>query len=520
VEICAGIGKGIPRVKSAQSTAQHGGGHASLGFGAFAALFLALFVLAILPLTLSEVPPLLDYPNHLARMFLLAHLDAAPVLQQFYAVAWRPLPDLAMDATVPPLLTFLPLGVAGKVFIGATFLLLAGGTALLQRVLFQRWSAWPCLAFLLLYNRMLLWGFLNYLFGLGLALAALAAWIALRRRSVVWRLIFGCGAALAIYFAHLMAFGIYGVLIVGYEIGQWRRRQGSIADLAVAALPFLPPLLIFIATAGAVSASRIVFGNPGRKLDLLFSVFDNYSRPFDVACFVVAVVGLGILYGRRWARLAPEMTWSLALLGVAYLVMPSEIFTAAGADHRLPLALGLLLVGVSRFDPPRAAIRRTVYGAALALFLLRLGVVAVEWQAAGRVYAALLRGLDTIEPGSRVAVGFPDQAVHVDAIPLLHLPVLAVARREAFVPTLFASAAQQPIRLTPAAQALADQLSATQLWSHFVGGGALDAATEAALQRCDYLVLSGRVDFALSTSVGLDPVFAAPRFQIYRVMHP
>jgi hypothetical protein len=78
MKICASIGKGIPGVKSAQSTARQGGGNGPLGFGAFSALFLALFALALLPLTLSEIPPLLDYPNHLARMFLLAHLDSTP----------------------------------------------------------------------------------------------------------------------------------------------------------------------------------------------------------------------------------------------------------------------------------------------------------------------------------------------------------------------------------------------------------------------------------------------------------
>ena len=33
---------------------------------------------------------------------------------------------------------------------------------------------WPLLAFLLLYNRMFLWGFLNYLFGVGVALIGVA----------------------------------------------------------------------------------------------------------------------------------------------------------------------------------------------------------------------------------------------------------------------------------------------------------------------------------------------------------
>ena len=47
----------------------------------------------------------------------------------------------------------------------------------------------------------------------------------------------------------------------------------------------------------------------------------------------------------------------------------------------------------------------------------------------------------------------------------------------------------------------------------------LDAATQAALRHYDYLVLTGRADFSLSTGAGLDPVFVVPRFQIYRVTH-
>ena len=73
------------------------------------------------------LPPLLDYPNHLARMYLLPHLpDAA--LARYYTVHWTPIPDLAMDGIVPFLAKVMPLEWAGKLFIALTFLLLAGGT--------------------------------------------------------------------------------------------------------------------------------------------------------------------------------------------------------------------------------------------------------------------------------------------------------------------------------------------------------------------------------------------------------
>ena len=160
-------------------------------------------------------------------MDLLARLPSDATLQQFYQIAWHPIPNLAMDAIVPPLLRFMPLAAAGKLFVLAIFLLLAGGAALLHRALFQRWSAWPCLVFLLLYGRLLLWGIVNYLFGLGLALVALAAMIALGGRGVVLRLAAGAVFALVLYFAHLMAFGVYAVLLIGVEAGAVLRRARS-----------------------------------------------------------------------------------------------------------------------------------------------------------------------------------------------------------------------------------------------------------------------------------------------------
>ena len=277
---------------------------ADLPFRAFVPLFLALLALVCAPLALTALPPLLDYPNHLARMYLLAYLDHAPVLRQFYQLAWRPLPDLAMDVLVPPLLHVMPLEWAGKLFLVATYALLTSGVAVLHRVLFGRWSAWPCLAFLLVYNRLLLWGFLNFLFGLGLALWAFAAWAAWRERGLAWRLGSGLVMALAVYFAHLMAFGVYGALVLSYEAALLRREQASPLAagraLLVAFLPLLPPLALFammfipLHGSAGMAAFGIQFARPVRKLDLLFNVFDAYSRPADIACFAVAVLGMGL----------------------------------------------------------------------------------------------------------------------------------------------------------------------------------------------------------------------------------
>lgn len=501
-------------------SAQQGLDLSNLPFRAFAALYAGLFLAAAVPLWLCDILPLFDYPNHLARMYLLAHLAGSPALREFYTLAWHPLPNLAMDALVPPFLQLVPLELAGRLFVMLIFFLMTGSAACLHRVLFGRWSAWSCLAFLLLYNRILLWGFLNYLFGAGLALFALAGWIGLRRHPLIVRLTAGLIFALVLFFAHLMAFGVYGLLVFGYELGCWRRERWRVgaasAQLAIAGLPFLPGLALLLLSpvgeGGAVS-----FAAPWRKLDLLFSIFDLYDRPFDVACFAIAVLGLALALARRWVRLAPAIVVPLALLAAVYIAMPSQLLTASGADRRLPVMLALVLCAGADWVAPSTRTGRRFLAASVILLLVRLAEVAYVWHGSGREYDALLAGLDTVPAGSRIAVAFPDDAVNSVATPLVHLPTLAIARRQAFVPTLFAYPTQQPIALRPAWRALADTLPPGALWAAFAERKPLDPAERAALNRFDYVVFLDRKPFALSDTMGLTPAFIAPRFQLYRL---
>lgn len=513
-----------PAVNGDAMSGRGGIDFADMPFRVFATVFVALLLIVSVPLFLTPLPPLVDYPNHLARMHLLAALSGSPTLRQYYALAWRPLPDLAMDVLVPPLLGVVSLSTAGKLFLIATYFSSTGGVAVLHRTLHGRWSAWPLTAFLLIYNRLLLWGFVNFLFGLGLAFWALAGWIALRERCVAMRVGFGVLTALAVYFAHLMAFGIFGAMVAGYEAGRlWRNRSTAAGAVLVLVLSFLPSLMLFATTfvplhAATAIGSGIRFARPIRKLDLIFSVFDLYSRPFDIACFALALIGAAFAYWRGWLRVASAAVAPLMVLALLYVVMPNTLFGATGADRRMPLAMALLLIGGSAWQMPFAQQGRLFLSAAFAMFALRLGVVAVMWQGSGAVYTDLLVGLDTLPVGAPVAVAFADAEVNVEAIPLLHFPVLAIARRDAFVPTLFTYATQQPVAFTRAYGAIADQLSADALWHFYVDGSpSLSPEVARALAQCRYITFAGRQPFVLRAGSGLQPVFISPRFQIYRL---
>src|SRR6516165_2730981 len=147
------------------------------GFSApqVAVLFAAFTLLISIPIWTHPLPPLSDYVNHLARMHVIATLSKNPQLARFYELDWDVIPNLTMDLIVPVLARFMNVYVAGQVFIVSMFALIISGVLALNRALIGRWSVFPLVAFPLVYNYVFLVGLMNYMFGIGVALWALAA---------------------------------------------------------------------------------------------------------------------------------------------------------------------------------------------------------------------------------------------------------------------------------------------------------------------------------------------------------
>jgi hypothetical protein len=495
--------------------------------GQFALLFAACFVIAALPVLIVATPPLLDYPNHLARMHIEAAYGRSPILQQFYALDWRPIPNLAMDLVVPPLARIMPLAWASKAFLLAIFLLMAGGTAALNRVLFGRWSAWSLLAFLLLYNRILLWGFVNFLFGIGLLMVATASWIALRERAIWLRLPIAMLLTVALYLAHLFAFATYAVVILGYEMSRLRRQRRLISpsgfgDLCASGLQFVPVLVLLVVTAAPGSGGEIGWSRLVRKLDLLFNIVDNYLRWFDVTSFALLVALFAAAAFTRVLTVSRAMVASLLLLCVAQLAMPNRLFGGTGVDHRMPLILALLLVGASSVALADRR-RQNVLAALLALlFVTRIGIVTVNWTGFDRAYAPLVAALAALPPGSLLAVASPPASIHVSAEegPMTHVASLAVIGADAFVPTLFVFPGQQPLSFREPYAALARSASAEDFWSLIIDGKADEAGRVAAtLSRYDYVLVTDGVAVRTGDATGLELVARFADAALLKVRH-
>src|SRR5207253_3243636 len=97
----------------------------------------------------------------------------------------------------------------------------------------------------------------------------------------------------------------------------------------------------------------------------------------------------------------------------AYLLLPSQMHGGAGADHRLPTALSLLLIAASAPRFPSQRVAAAIGIAAASLLVVRLGLIERVWREADRIYTADLAGIDALPRGAKLALAHPDGLVHV-----------------------------------------------------------------------------------------------------------
>lgn len=413
-----------------------------------ALVYATLFAVALYPVFAVEIPPLVDYPNHLARMHILASIDDIPALRANYTVGWRPSPNLAMEAVVPLLARFMPILEAGRLFVAATLLVLAGGTLALSRVLHGRLGLWPAAVFLFLYNFAFAWGFLNYLFTAGLALLAFAAWIATNRWPRTPRLAMFSVISLALYFGHLFALGFFGLLIAAYELGQvleapQRSPMERIRAWALSLVPFAAPVALWLTlTESAPGAPINIYGGLEHKLIALLSptMFHGELSDLAIFLFVWLVLVRGAFSGAL--RLEPTMRLPLLAVGLASVLMPNWLFSIWGMDFRLPPLLVYLVVAATQFEPKRVVTARAVALTGFILFMFQTFSIATAWQAYDRRFAEFRAASAKIEEGASLLA----MQERVTDIPhgdttfgqvYWQTAALSVIDRSAFVPFLF-----------------------------------------------------------------------------------
>jgi hypothetical protein len=419
-------------------------------------MFLVCTLLISIPVWTHRLPPISDYINHLARMSVIADIDHKPLLAQFYEIDWQVIPNLTMDILVPPLARIVNVYLAGQIFIVAMFALMVSGTLAFNRALIGRWSLFPLAAFPLLYNYIFLVGTMNYIFGIGVALWALAAWAALRDSFWPYRYVVSTIFVVIIFFCHLSALGIYGVGILSFEIVRlwnWRREAWPrrAAEFVAGGLPFLAaaPLLAISPTMSLVSA---VYWDQRGKIDGLMYIVTNYS---DIAAFLLVgifVIAMVWAVRHRVLKFHPLVFALLAVGLLIYVALPRVMFETYMADQRVPIGIAFMVIACGDLELRRRLVRRGVIAVLVLLIGGRLIEIDLNWSTLSDATSEFRSSVRRIQPGSKVFVAYADRSSAGDDVRdlgLIHAACIAMIDRQALVTTAFTVVGKQILHVKP-----------------------------------------------------------------------
>ncbi len=427
------------------------------------------------------MPPLGDYPNHLARAVVLAHLDD-PAFAPVYKSNWAIIPDLAIDSFMPWLVTVLPVHVAGRMLLALILgLELLGATACAAALHGGR-TWWSLASALVAYHYAFLQGFLNFDLSLAAAMLLAAGWMRLRTWRPWAAALFGAASATALFFGHLMGLVFYGLLIGSFEAamllsgatltqpspagGRGLFRLCTTWPLLVAAIP---PAILY-PLSGLHGAGGPTAWLPWRwRLMEAVAAVTNYDWTLDVLTAVAVVGFLAACAVAGRLRVAPGAALALVLLAVLFPVMPNDLKGTSLVAVRLAIMLGFVAIIAFRPVLPRRA--AVAAGCAFAgLFAVRMAVVAAAWWGYRTDVADLRALIAHIRPGDRVTqldIDRFDVPDYYDRAPMAwrmsdgvwtesHLMALVVIERRAFWTNLFVDPNQQPLLFRPEYRALAE----------------------------------------------------------------
>jgi hypothetical protein len=352
---------------------------------------------------------------------------------------------------------------ASRLFLLLSQALIVTGSAAIERVVKGRIQIASFAAVMFLYCLPFTWGFLNFEFGLGIALWGIAAALLVQERVWHFRFVINAIFVAALFAAHFFALGIYGATVGLHELWRaWSRKSASLQTalrLLLLAVPVLALLAIMVFTAGSIGGEGTNWFFEFKPL-WLFRIMNGYSLTVSAATMVV-LMGLVYAAGKRGIlKFAPAGLWLAIGFVILYLAMPSRLFGTSFVDFRIITAAALILPAFCTLSLPSPRWKLAALAGVSFIALANLAVVYFVWLSYRADYAAMIESFRKIERGSLVLVGGSgagdDPPFHdLTEYPIYYAPTLAVHYANAFVPGLFTAVGKQPVRVGPIVERLA-----------------------------------------------------------------
>jgi hypothetical protein len=485
---------------------------------AFYLAFSVLLIVDCIPFMLTQTPAVMDYPNHLARVYILIHRATEPWLQQYYQINWKPIPNLGFDVLGILLAKVFPIFFAGQIVMILTVLIIATGVAALSSVLHDRPQSFCLIGHFFIFSEMFTYGLINVLLGFGICLWGIALWLRLRRHSAILVIaIFSC-IATVLYFTHLFAFAAYALILTCIEASFLTRsgvRAAEVRSSLLVAVPqFVLPAAIFLLLSPAGLKTEVVhFGPLLSRVTMVLSPIRNYSDKLDLLTLVTlgGLLVMGILTKRL--VIARAMRPALIVLAITSLLIPNSLASGSNAQIRLPTLSALVLAASCRWQ---AREFRGMAAAAVllaSLFFVRTLVVVQAFERATDFVDGMRVAISMLPSGSKVgSITFTTSSEHRIKPEWLHYICLAIIEKSALVPSVFASPTQQPLLLASQYRSRLyppEQLVVTSGSSFPLG----------MLADLDYLIAINERVLPSGYLPVYEPLFRGNDFTLYRVFH-
>ena len=402
-------------------------------------LVITLFLL-IIPIWIVRYPGMVDYFNHLTRCYIIAHYNENPIWQERYIVVHAPIPNLAMDVIAVPLMHLFPPEISGKIVLTIAALLYGIGCSAVGKAILGRPNWLALVAALTFYNSALLYGFVNYMFGVAMFLCAFAVWLRVHKTMSVLSFALCGGLGILTFLSHLAGFALLAVACLTVAVSEFvrdRKIAALLAKIGWLACP-MPLMAAFMKAGGRVGS--IEWSTAKEKLIFLFAPVRSYSMVADIALVLILLVCALVILKKSTVHPA-------AMVGLVFFVLllisPKILFGSSGADARFAVPMYLLFL--LAVEPRWTKWQKAALVVACCAMVMRLGLITSTWrEISHRSEQALAIGR-VLPDGARIYVIPPTADVPKLDRSLAHVSTLWTISQQAALSSLFANPGQQPL---------------------------------------------------------------------------
>lgn len=423
-------------------------------------LFIAIS-LVILPFIGVENIAFIDYPNHLARYHIIENYTQSESLQLFYHLKSGFYPYWGMEGFMKIFVPFIGVDLAGRWFVICSLLTPVIGTLLIARAVHKKISFFTLAACIFIFSEVASWGFVNFLFTLGVAMCAFALWIQTERTNQKIRIISFSLIALIICAMHMISAGFLGLFIGFWELFPiFLARKVTKKDIIKytrIAIIFIPALILIIMQSSAEFGGQDTFYGPIQYRIQSTQSPLNFMADLHRGELISMITGVGVLMFFIIARknsgkattpsnpnlfeLDTRLLYMAAIFFCLSLIVPFAISGVAYVNLRFPLIATLLLcASVKRLPGKKSAIFTLIFAA---LLLTKIGWVNNKLSRADDEIKELRAAAIIIKKGSRVIPVSrnltPDEDATISMVPLYYTHTISwlVIERDVLFPYLF-----------------------------------------------------------------------------------